>query len=116
MKLRLLNTSHLAIAGLGRLMGHVFIDETLGDARIAGYMAALMDRETGPTVPPVPGVDLTAYKASLIERFANPTIKDTVERVNTDAPLNYLTRSATGWRAVKASICWPSPSPPGSGA
>jgi mannitol 2-dehydrogenase len=90
MKLRLLNASHLAVAGLGRLMGYVFIDETMRDDRIARYMAALMDRETGPTVPSVPGVDLTAYKASLIGRFANPTIKDTVERVNTDAPLNYL--------------------------
>jgi mannitol-1-phosphate/altronate dehydrogenase len=53
-------------------------------------MAALMDRETGPTLPDVPGIDLPRYKATLIERFANPAIKDTVERVNTDAPLNIL--------------------------
>ena len=49
-----------------------------------------MDRETGPTLPDVPGIDLPRYKATLIERFANPAIKDTVERVNTDAPLNIL--------------------------
>jgi len=90
MKLRLLNTSHLAVAGLGRLCGHEFIDQTLADDRIRGFMAALMDRETGPTLPPIPGVDLAAYKATLLERFANPAIKDTVERVNTDAPVNYL--------------------------
>ena len=57
---------------------------------IRDYMAALMDRETGPTVPPVPGIDLAAYKRTLIERFANPAIKDTLERINTDAPLNVL--------------------------
>jgi mannitol-1-phosphate/altronate dehydrogenase len=90
MKLRLLNTSHLAIAGLGRLAGYSFIDEAMGDARLRRYMRALMDRETGPTLPPVPGIDLGAYKATLIERFANPNVKDTVERVNTDAPLNVL--------------------------
>ncbi|MEO8713481.1 MAG: mannitol dehydrogenase family protein [Acetobacteraceae bacterium] len=90
MKLRLLNASHLAIAGLGRLVGYVSIDETMADSLIARYMAALMDRETGPTLPPVPGIDLSLYKATLIERFANPAIKDTVERVNTDAPLNVL--------------------------
>ncbi len=90
MKLRLLNTSHLAIAGLGRLAGYALVDETMGDARLRRYMRALMDRETGPTLPPVPGIDLAAYKATLIERFANPNIKDTVERVNTDAPLNVL--------------------------
>ena len=90
MKLRLLNASHLAVAGLGRLAGYTYIDETMRDDALRRYMQALMDRETGPTLPPVPGIDLAEYKATLIERFANPTIKDTVERVNTDAPLNVL--------------------------
>ena len=90
MKLRLLNASHLAISGPGRLMGYSYIDETMRDPMIAAYMAALMDRETGPTLLPVPGVDIAAYKAQLIERFANPNIGDTVDRVNADAALNYL--------------------------
>ncbi|WP_428489495.1 mannitol dehydrogenase family protein [Rhodopila sp.] len=90
MKLRLLNASHLAVAGLGRLIGHNTIAEAMADAPIARFMAALMDRETGPTLPEIPGIDLARYKATLIERFANPAIKDTVERVNTDAPLNVL--------------------------
>ncbi len=90
MKLRLLNASHLAVSGMGRLAGYVTIDEAMADPQITRYMRALMDRETGPTLPPVPGIDLDGYKATLIERFANPAIKDTVERVNTDAPLNIL--------------------------
>ena len=90
MKLRLLNASHLAVSGTGRLAGYVTIDEAMADPLITGFMRALMDRETGPTLLPVPGIDLDGYKATLIERFANPAIKDTVERVNTDAPLNVL--------------------------
>ncbi len=90
MKLRLLNASHLAVSGLGRLAGYNTIDEAMADPLMPRYMAALMDRETGPTLPEVPGIDLPAYKATLIERFANTAIKDTVERVNTDAPLNVL--------------------------
>jgi mannitol 2-dehydrogenase len=90
MKLRLLNASHLAVSGMGRLAGYVTIAESMADPLIARFMAALMDRETGPTLPPVPGIDLAAYKATLVERFANPAIRDTVERVNTDAPLNIL--------------------------
>ena len=90
MKLRLLNASHLAVSGTGRLAGYVTIDESMANPLITGFMQALMDRETGPTLPPVPGIDLDGYKATLIERFANPAIKDTVERVNTDAPLNIL--------------------------
>jgi fructuronate reductase/mannitol 2-dehydrogenase len=90
MKLRLLNASHLAVSGMGRLIGYVTIAESMEDPLIARFMAALMDRETGPTLPDVPGIDLPRYKATLIERFANPAIRDTVERVNTDAPLNIL--------------------------
>ncbi len=90
MKLRLLNASHLAVAGMGRLAGCVTIDEAMAEPLMTRYMSALMDRETGPTLGPVPGIDLPAYKAKLIERFANPAIKDTVERVSTDAPLNVL--------------------------
>lgn len=90
MKLRLLNASHLAVSGLGRLAGYVTIDETMADPLFPRFMAALMERETGPTLLPVPGIDLALYKRTLIERFANPAIKDTVERVNTDAPLNIL--------------------------
>ena len=90
MKLRLLNGSHLAVAGLGRLMGATYIDEAMATPVMTRYMAALMDRETGPTLPPVPGIDLADYKRTLIARFANPAIKDTVERVNTDAPINVL--------------------------
>jgi mannitol-1-phosphate/altronate dehydrogenase len=90
MKLRLLNASHLAVSGMGRLIGYVTIAESMADPLIARFMAALMDRETGPTLPDIPGIDLPRYKATLVERFANPAIKDTVERVNTDAPLNIL--------------------------
>jgi len=90
MKLRLLNASHLAVSGLGRLAGYVTIDEAMADRRIAAVMTALMNAETGPTLPPVPGIDLDAYKRSLIQRFSNPAIRDTVDRVNADAPLNVL--------------------------
>jgi mannitol 2-dehydrogenase len=90
MKLRLLNASHLAVSGMGRLCNYVTIADAMADPLITRFMAALMERETGPTLPDVPGIDLPGYKATLIERFANPAIKDTVERVNTDAPLNIL--------------------------
>ncbi len=90
MKLRLLNGSHLAIAAIGRLLGHTYVHEAMGEPALRAYMVALMDRELGPTLPPVPGVDLGAYKRMLVARFANPAIEDTVERINRDASLNLL--------------------------
>jgi mannitol-1-phosphate/altronate dehydrogenase len=90
MKLRLLNASHLAIAGIGRLLGHTYVHEAMRDPGLRAYMIALMDRELTPTLPPVPGIDVAQYKRTLVARFANPAIADTVERINRDAPLNLL--------------------------
>lgn len=104
MKLRLLNASHLAVACLGDLSGYVTIDETMANPLFQRYMAALMDRETGPTLAPVPGIDLPTYKKTLIERFANPAIKDTVERVATDAPLNTVLASIRDRLKVSGDI------------
>lgn len=104
MKLRLLNASHLAIAGLGRLAGYTHIDEAMRDVDLGRYMQALMDRETGPTLAPLPGVDLTAYKAELIARFSNSRIKDTVDRVNADAPINLLLDPIRDRLSMGASI------------
>jgi mannitol 2-dehydrogenase len=90
MKLRLLNASHLAIAGLGALVGYETVEQTMSDASIRHYMTRLMDEEVSPLLAPVPGIDLAQYKTTLIQRFANPAIRDTVRRINTDAPINLL--------------------------
>src|SRR5260370_9766205 len=40
-----------------------------------------MDEEATPTLAPVPGVDLNGYKHTLIERFSNPQVRDTIARL-----------------------------------
>jgi mannitol 2-dehydrogenase len=40
-----------------------------------------MDREATPTLPPVPGIDLEEYKQTLLARFSNPNVRDTVARL-----------------------------------
>lgn len=90
MKLRLLNASHLATAGLGALSGHQTVQETIGDPFIRRYMERLMASETAPTLGAVPGIDLANYQRTLIERFTNPAIPDSVQRINADAPVNLL--------------------------
>jgi mannitol 2-dehydrogenase len=41
----------------------------------------MMDQEVTPLLSAVPGVDLTEYKKTLIERFANPVIRDQLSRI-----------------------------------
>jgi len=81
MKLRLLNVGHQALAYLGYLAGYRHTHEVAADPLFAGFVRGYMDAEATPTLEPVPGVDLEDYKAELVERFAHPEIKDTLERL-----------------------------------
>ncbi len=84
MKLRLLNASHQAMGYLGHLAGYRYIHDVMGDAEFRTFIARMMDDEITALLPPVPGIDLAAYKRTLLERFANPKIADTVARICTD--------------------------------
>ncbi len=85
MKLRLLNCSHQAIAYLGYLAGYRYAHEVASDELFAGFVRGYMDDEATPTLPSVPGVDLDDYKATLLERFANPEIRDTLARLGAES-------------------------------
>jgi mannitol-1-phosphate/altronate dehydrogenase len=84
MKLRLLNASHQAMAYLGCLAGYRYAHEVLGDRDFVNLLTRFMDAEVTPLLPPVPGIDLADYKRTLLERFANPKIADTLARLATD--------------------------------
>jgi mannitol 2-dehydrogenase len=84
MKLRLLNASHQVMAYYGLLKGHVYVHDAATDPQLVELMTRYMDEEATPTLEPVPGVDLVAYKRELLERFANPYIGDTLARLATD--------------------------------
>jgi len=81
MKLRLLNASHQALCYLGYLSGYRYAHEVCQDPLFVQFLLAYMDREATPTLHDLPGVDLTAYKHQLIERFANPEVRDTLARL-----------------------------------
>ncbi len=81
MKLRLLNASHQGLCYLGYLSGYRYAHEVCSDPLFTGFLLGYMNDEATPTLQPVPGVDLEDYKQKLIERFANPEIKDTLARL-----------------------------------
>ncbi|WDH19779.1 mannitol dehydrogenase family protein [Pseudomonas chlororaphis] len=84
MKIKLLNGSHLALTYLGFLKGYRFVHETLADPLFVTYMRAYMDLDVTPQLAPVPGIDLSAYKDTLVARFSNRAIADQLERVCSD--------------------------------
>ncbi|NEM06366.1 mannitol dehydrogenase family protein [Geodermatophilus normandii] len=81
MKTRLLNASHSALGYLGTLAGHERIDVLMGDPLFAAYVTRLMDDEVTPLIPVPEGIDLAEYKATLLQRFANPAIADRLSRL-----------------------------------
>jgi mannitol 2-dehydrogenase len=81
MKLRLLNASHQAMAYFGYLCGYRLVHEAAQDPLFQAFLLGYMDFEATPTLAPVPGVDLEGYKHTLIERFSNPQVRDTIARL-----------------------------------
>jgi len=85
MKLRLLNGSHQAMCYFAYLSGYRLVHQAAQDPLFQAFLLGYMDQEATPTLAPVPGVDLATYKRTLIERFANPYIRDTVARLCADS-------------------------------
>lgn len=103
MKLRLLNASHQALAYLGAPLGYVLVDETTRDDRIRRFLEHYMADEAAPTLGELPGIDLDGYMATLVERFANPGIRDTLVRLATDGANRMATFTLPAVRANLAA-------------
>jgi len=81
MKTRLLNASHSALGYLGLLGGYRHTDAAMADPAFGTFIARMMQDEIAPVLPPVPGIDLLGYQATLLERLANPAVGDRLSRL-----------------------------------
>ncbi|GAB7068409.1 mannitol dehydrogenase family protein [Mycobacterium hodleri] len=81
MKLRLLNAGHQALCYFAYLAGYRLVADAAGDPLFAKFLLEYMDTEATPTLKPVPGIDLPKFKQTAIDRFANPSVRDTIVRL-----------------------------------
>jgi mannitol 2-dehydrogenase len=81
MKLRLLNAGHQSLCYFAYLCGFEFVHDAARDPLFAEFLLAYFDFEAIPTLAPVPGIDLHDYSRTLVERFGNPGVRDTVARL-----------------------------------
>lgn len=84
MKIRILNGGHAILAYPAGLLGIEYAHEALQNELVRGFLEKVQLNEILPVVPPVPGVDLQEYQSSVIRRFANPAIADTITRLCLD--------------------------------
>jgi D-arabinitol 4-dehydrogenase len=82
-KIRLLNAAHAGIAWAGTLAGLEFIHEGMQDAAICRIAYDYATDDAIPVLQPSP-IDLHAYRDVVLERFGNPAIRDTNQRVAMD--------------------------------
>jgi mannitol 2-dehydrogenase len=80
-----LNASHQGIAYFGYLAGYRLVHEAAQDPLFSRFLLDYMDFEATPTLRPLPGIDLDLYKRTLIERFSNGEVRDTIARLCLEA-------------------------------
>lgn len=87
-KIRLLNATHTCVAWAGTLRGYQFIHEDCADADVVKLAYDYVTNDTIPCLDtpenPCP-IDLAKYRDVVLERFGNPYIEDTNQRVAMDA-------------------------------
>ena len=83
-KLRLLNGSHSMLAYLGHALGYGDVDAAIADPRLRRLIEETMTEESGPSLPPLPGMDLPTYRRALIARFANPALAHVLLQIAED--------------------------------
>ena len=83
-KLRILNGAHSTLAYAGLLRGHASVADAMGDAPLAAFVDAMIRHDIIPTLPPVAGLDLDAYRAAVLARFRNPAIVHRLDQIAID--------------------------------
>jgi D-arabinitol 4-dehydrogenase len=83
-KIRLLNATHSCIAWAGTLAGYLYIHEGTHNAAIRKMAHDYVTDDAIPVLLPCP-IDLAAYRDVVLDRFGNPAIADTNQRVAMDA-------------------------------
>lgn len=82
-KIRILNASHSCIAWAGTLIGLNFIDDSTRESAIKQMAWNYVTQDVIPSLSPSP-LDLAQYRDVVLDRFSNPYIKDTNQRVAAD--------------------------------
>jgi mannitol 2-dehydrogenase len=81
MKIRLLNGSHSALAYPAYLLGYTGVAEAAEDPLLRRFIREWYMEEMAATLPEVPGIRLGEYQDTLIKRFSNRNIADTILRL-----------------------------------
>jgi fructuronate reductase len=81
-KLWLLNGSHSLMAYAGTLRGHETVEQAIADPVVRGWVEQWWDDAARHL--PLPSEEIAAYRAALLERYANPRIRHLLRQIAAD--------------------------------
>jgi fructuronate reductase len=81
-KLRLLNGSHSLMAYAGTIRGHDTVGQAIADPTVRAWVEAWWDDAAAHL--PLPAADIAAYRAALLQRYANPRIRHLLAQIAAD--------------------------------
>ena len=101
LKLRVLNGSHTACAYLGLLAGHPDVGSAMEDPAIRTFVQDLLASEIVPALPPV-NADVDVYASTVLNRFANPRLAYSLDKLGADGTLKLVQRLAATALTLRA--------------
>jgi mannitol 2-dehydrogenase len=88
-KLRMLNATHSCMAYLSSLAGIVYVDEAIGVPRMRRFLERFLHNEAIPTLTEIPGYPRDEYAESVLRRFGNTGVRDTISRICIDGTAKF---------------------------
>lgn len=77
----MLNAGHSVLGLVGSVAGLSTIYESVEAAQLKQLLSIFMEKEVMPTLDKLEGIDVFDYRDTLLSRFSNPFIKDTLARI-----------------------------------
>ncbi|MCO8269225.1 mannitol dehydrogenase family protein [Actinoplanes sp. TRM 88003] len=100
-KLLLLNGGHSLLAYAGSALGHETVSAAVTDPQCRAWLDQWWDEACRHV--PLPADELTAYRAALLERFANPRIRHTLAQIAADGSQKIPIRVVPVLRAERSA-------------
>ncbi|WP_087023963.1 mannitol dehydrogenase family protein [Thaumasiovibrio subtropicus] len=83
-KIRVLNGGHFLLCYVAALRGYEYFHQAIQDAELQQWLKQYHCDEVFPTLPNTP-FDIEAYRQTIVSRFSNPHIADSVARITADS-------------------------------
>jgi mannitol 2-dehydrogenase len=88
-KLRMLNATHSCMAYLSSLAGIVYVDEAMGVPPMRRFLERLLREEAIPTLTEIPDHPPEEYAQTVLQRFENKGVRDTIARICIDGTAKF---------------------------